>query len=272
MENFELFNPWLIDEVSEHDYMFWTDNIIIKENINQSKYWYNQSLQTRTRNACVLYANCWAVSDLTWYKFSESELLEIVDLAEKSYGWRETMWMTFHKWADCVRTWWNNKFKDNQLITFRLQIWDEKFYEALEKWHTLTVWYKTSRDYLIDSQEDWEIQWEDFLKNWGHLVRLYKKWDNFRIIDNYDWKKIYNDYINNKIEKLQKNGVYFISAYLYLYNNDYMSDQIKDNMSLENAKKFFDRWYTSWLNPKNPMTREEMWATLEVILSKNNLK
>ena len=272
MENFELFNNWLIDEVSDNDYLFWSDNIIIKENTNKDKYWYNQALQSRTRNACVLYWNCGVVSDLTWYKFSEAEILEIVDLAEKSYGWSESWWMAFARWTDCVRTWWNKKFPDNQLITFRLDIWSEKFFEALDKWHSLTVWYKTSRDYLLDSQEDWEIQWEDFKKNWWHLVRLYKKWNNLRIIDNYDWKKIYNDYINNKIEKLQKNWVYFISAYLYLFNNDYMSEQIKDNMSLENAKLFFDRWYTSGLNPKAPINREEMFALLEVILQNNNLK
>jgi len=272
MENFELFNTWLIDEVSDNDYLFWSDNITINQNTNKDKYWYNQALQLRTRNACVIYWNCGVISDLTWYKFSEAEILEIVYLAEKSYGWSESWWMAFARWTDCVRNWWNKKFPDNKLITFRLDIWSEKFFEALDKWHSLTVWYKTSKDYLLDSQEDWEIQWEDFKKNWWHLVRLYKKWNNLRIIDNYDWKKIYNDYINNKIEKLQKNWVYCISAYLYLFNNDYMSEQIKDNMSLINAKRFFDRGYTNWLDPKNPITREEFWATLEVILQNNNLK
>lgn len=272
MENFELENQWLINEVKDTDYLFWTDNITINQNTNTIKYEYNQSAQTRTRNACVLYWNCWAVSDLTWYNFSKAELLEIVELAEKKYGWSESWGMSFSRWTDCVRNWWNTKFPDKQLITFRLDIWSDKFFEALNKWHSLTIWYKTSKDYLIDSQEDWIIQWEDFSKNWWHLVRVYKKWDDLRIIDNYFWKKIYNDYINNKIEKLQKNWVYFISAYLYLYNNDYMSEQIKSNISLENAKKFFDRWYTNWLDAKKSLTREEFWATLEVVLEKNNLK
>jgi len=269
MENFELFNTWLIDEVSDNDYLFWSDNITINQNTNKDKYWYNQSAQTRTRNACVIYWNCGVISDLTWYKFSEAEILEIVDLAEKSYGWSESWWMAFARWTDCVRTWWNKKFPDNQLITFRIDIWSEKFNEALDKWHSLTVWYKTSRDYLLDSQEDWEIQWEDFKKNWWHLVRLYKKWNNFRIIDNYDWKKIYNDYINNKIEKLQKNWVYFISAYLYLYNNDYMSEQIKENIDLEWAKIMFEKWFWNWLNAREPMSRQEVMQVLYKILNKD---
>lgn len=272
MENFELFNNWLIDKVKDTDYLFWTDNITISQNKNTIKYEYNQAEQTRTRNACVIYWNCWVISDLTWYKFSESELLEIVDLAEKSYGWSESWWMAFARWTDCVRNWWNTKFPDKQLITFRLDIWSEYFYEALDKWHSLTVWYKTSKDYLIDSQDNWEIQWEDFKKWWWHLVRCYKKWNNIRIIDNYSWKKIFNDYINNNLEVLQKNWVFFISAYLYLLKDETMKEEIKNNIDLENAKKFFDRGYTNWLNPKAPITREEMFALLEVILTKNNLQ
>lgn len=269
MENFELFNNWLIDEVKDTDYLFWTDNITISQNKNTIKYEYNQAEQTRTRNACVLYWNCGVISDLTWYKFSKEELLEIVDLAEKSYGWSESWWMAFARWTDCVRNWWNTKFPDKQLITFRLDIWSEYFYEALDKWHSLTVWYKTSRDYLIDSQDNWEIQWEDFKKWWWHLVRCYKKWNNIRIIDNYSWKKIFNDYINNNLEVLQKNWVFFISAYLYLLKDETMAEEIKNNIDLEWAKIMFEKWFWNWLNAREPMSRQEVMQVLYKILNKD---
>ena len=156
-------------------------------------------------------------------------------------------------------------------MSFRLEIWSDKFYEALDKWHSLTIWYKTSKDYLIDSQDDWVIAGTDFPKWWWHLVRLHWSKASQFITDNYIWKKIYNTYNNNNLVELQKNWVFFLSTYLFLRKKT-MSEQIKDNMSLENSKKFFDRWYTSWLNPKAPITREEMFALLEVILVKNNLK
>jgi hypothetical protein len=51
-----------------------------------------------------------------------------------------------------------------------------------------------------------------------------------------------------------------------------MNEKIRKEISLENAKKFFDRGYTNGLNPKQPTNRQEMWATLEVILRANDLK
>jgi len=271
MNNFELEQNWVIFEVWECDFRFGNDNIEIPENLNKIKFEYNQWLEARTRNACVLFWNMWCVSDLTWYKFTKEDITEIVNLAEKSYGWYESSWMTMHKWTDCVRNWWNNKFPNEKLITYRLNIWDDKFIEALNKWHSLVVWYKTSREYLIDSQDDWEIQWEDFPKWTWHIVRTNWLYTAIKITDNYFWKKIFNTYKNQKLEKLKENWVFFTSAYLYLKTKS-MSEQIKDNIDLENAKKFFDRWITNWTNPREPLTRQEFWATLEVIMERNNLK
>lgn len=218
--NNELNYSWLIlDEntISSQDYVFWVDtDLKIPTNTNKTKHYYNQGEIYRTRNACALYWSAWAISDLTWYKFTTTELLEIVDLAEKKYWWVETQGMYMSKAVDCLRNWWNIKNPNNKLITFRLEIWDEKFEEALDKNHSLVVWYKTSSEYYKDSQDDWKISKEDFPKKWWHLVRT--NFNNvIKIDDNYFWKKKYNTYENEKLIKLKENWVFFNSAYLFLF-------------------------------------------------------
>lgn len=272
MNEFELQNQGcILDEntISELDFTLWSDTIDIPENTNKEKHKYNQWALKRTRNACVLYANAWVISDLTWYKFSEAELLEICDLAEKTYWWNENSWMTLVRWTDCLRNWWNKKFPENTLTSFRLTIWDKQFAEALQKKHSLVVWYYTSKEYYLDSQLDWIIDWENFPRNWWHAVRTNYD-ETIKIDDNYEGKKKFNTYINDKIEILKNNYVYFPSAYLFLKDKT-MEETIKENIDLERAKKAFDLWLWNWLNPREPMSRQEVMTVLHKVLEDNKL-
>ena len=52
---------------------------------------------------------------------------------------------------------------------------------------------------------------------------------------------------------------------------DKYKQQIREWITLDSAKAFYDRWYTNWERPDDPITRQEVWALLERILVKNNL-
>lgn len=210
-------NPWILLDDNQNDWIIWADSVLnIPDNTNTLKHYYNQAKQKRTYSACGIYSTLWAISDLTWYKFSESELLECVDIAERDYGWIEWEWMYLSKAVDCARHYWNNKFPDKKVFSTRFELWDETSLEALQKWHSLVVWYKTSREFYNDSQDDGQVVWEDFPKWWGHLTRC-NKW--VFIDDSYDGVKKFNRYEIDTIFTLKKNWVFFPSAYLFLKYN-----------------------------------------------------
>ncbi len=269
MENTEIKYQWLIldkNTISELDYKLWSEwtDIKIPKNTNTERRFYNQWKSERTGNWCWLFWSAWAVSDLTWYKFSIEELLDIVNLAEKWYGRTEKWWMYMSKAIDCVRAWRNKKFPKNKITSFRTTIWSEIFKEWLNKNHTFVVWYRTSKEYYKDSQDDWIISWEDFPKNWWHLVRTNLN-TVIKIDDNYFWTKKHNTYTNNKIKKLVDNWVFFPSAYLFLKDTT-MKDEIRDNIDLEKAKEMFDLWYWNGLSPRQSMSRQEVMTVLWRIL------
>jgi len=271
MELSELNMQWLIiDEntISEEDYIIWADDKIeIPVNTNTKRFFYNQwtKRSPSTSRSCWPFWSIWTVSDLTWIEVTEVELNEINQLAIDEFWLTIPGWMYMSKAVDCVRTWWNRKNPNNKLYSIRCDIWDKVFTEALQKWHSLVVWYKTSTEYYKDSQDDWIVIWEDFPINWWHLVRTNFNDKAIKIDDNYFWTKKYNTYINNRIKILKDKWIFFPSAYLFLYEKT-MTDKIRDNIDLENAKKFFDRGFTNWLKPRESITRQEFWASMELVI------
>jgi len=264
----ELNNGWLLEWniVSELDYLLWSSNpLVIPKNENTNNYFYNQGKLTRTLNACVLYANAASLGYLMNYEFSNEELLEIVLSAEKDYGRVENYWMHISKWVDCVRHYWNNKFPNRKVKTFRMVVGDEDFAEALKMNHRVVVGYRTSREYYRDSQDNGIVDWEKFIDFiGGHAVSSLfgvaevistNKW--ILIQDNYTGSKPFNIYYNNNISKLKDSWTFFHSAYIYL-KDETMTDTIKDNIDLEKAKEAFELWIFNWLNPRQPASRQEV--------------
>lgn len=268
----EVLYPGLLlssDTISEKDYLIWAiENIVIPQNINKKVFQYNQAKKRTPTTAwsCGLFWSGGAISDLTGYEYTEDDWNRLNAKWIKSYWLVVWMWMTMYRAVDCARDDRNERHPDNKISTYRLEIGSELFAEALRKWHSMVVGYKTSDEYLKDSQDDWVISWEDFPQEWGHLVRsLYNK--NILIRDNYFGKKKFNEYINNKINKLKENGVYFNSAYIFLYDKT-MNDIIKDNIKIENAKIAFDLWIFNGLNPQGTASREEVAAMIVKALGK----
>jgi len=263
-EFLEFNTPWLKlgeDTVSEEDYVISSESAFeIPLNTNEVKdCFYNQAKHRITRTSCGIFGALGCVSDLTWYRFSDDELLEAHHLAVAEFGLVVGEWMKMSEAVDCARTFWSKKFPENKIKSFRTLIGTATFNEWLEKWHSFAVGYRTSKEYFIDSQEDWKVDGENFPKVGGHLVRANKKNVKTWIDDNYIGVKKFNSYTNEKLEVLRKNGVYFRSAYIFLYDKS-VEAQIKDNIDLSLAKEWYDLWLFNWLNPRQPASRQEVVA------------
>jgi len=222
---YESLYPWIKFDENPNDFFWAWWDINIPLNTNTEVIEYNQyspwikDIYKNTSWSCGLFASIWAVSDYTWYTFSEEEIYEIQKLAIDSY-WLEVPWgMYLSKAIDCVRAYWNTKFPEDTLVSYRLTMWDQNYHEALDKLHSLVVGYKTSREYSLEANT-WAITSEDFPKGGGHLVRNAENNNISTIRDNYKWIKPFNIYENEKIIPLAKNWVYFPSAYLFLYDED----------------------------------------------------
>ena len=255
------------------DYKISSDEIEISQNENTKRFFYNQwKLKWKrpylhTWWSCWLFGSMWVISDLTWYEFTTEDHLSIQKLAVDKYKLEVPWWMYMSDATDCLRTRWNKKFPDKQLMSFRTTIWSKIFAELLKKGHSLSVGYKTSMEYRNDSQDDWIVTWENFPKEWGHLVRTNYNNDAIKIDDNYFWTRKWNTYTNNKIKKLKDNWVFFKNAYYFLYKEP-ITNVIRNNIDLDAAKQMYDKWYWNGLNPRKPMSRQEVMTVLAKI---NNL-
>jgi len=266
--------------ISKNDFLLWNlekdklEDYLDNIKPETPKIFYNQAKLNRTRNACTLFWSFWAVSDLTGYNFSEKEILEICDIAEKYYGWREDYGWYIYKAVDCVRNYWNKKFPEKKLVSFRIDLKSEKDLEIIKKLYearkTIVIWYRTTKEHYIDSQDNWVLDRDCFVScgskitGW-HCIR-YNFWMN---IDNYIDRKKYNSYVNEKLVKLVKEWTYFISWYVFFYKDEF--DEIFSDVqewapfyeAIKWAKEnWIIHWYDDWtFRPNNSITRgETIWV------------
>lgn len=117
------------------------------------------------------------------------------------------------------------------------------------------------------------IDWNATKWNNNVAVRWSSYWHSFFICW-YDEEYLIceNSYWENEFDKW-----YFYIKYSdfdLLFNSKYtMTDtkwadtlykeKVRSEINLEDAKKFYDRGFTNWLNPTENITREEVWATME---------
>lgn len=288
MKNTELDFAWLMEwdkNFSDKDWiLWWNSELSVKLELapvinNWKYYWYNQAAQPRTRMACTMYSAFGCVTDLTWYIFTLEQILEICDIAEKDYEWNEAEWGWLHKAIDCVRHYYNEKVvksPGDTLMSFKVEVWGEDYDNALEKWYSIQIWYRTKTSYYKDSQDNWNIDLDSFMdkNNWGHAVRVKKKWTHLvgfdtSIVDNYDWHKKYNEYTNEKIEKLKKDWMFFDWGYLYLkVENMTAFKDIPSGHPFAKAiswakENWLIKGYSDWeFKADQPITRWELVAIL----------
>lgn len=207
---------------------------------------YNQSAQRRTRNACVLYASLGCLSDLFAYNFSKEEILEVVNLAEKHYGWKEDSGMYLHKGAACVVKWWNDKFPERPVTSFRTTLGSEEYGRRLKQGVSGLVGYKTNSKYYKDKEDDGVVN-EDYtslgkLKYWHAIRHTYE----YKLIDNYKGKRNFNTYTNEQILNLKEKGVFFPSFFYFLPSDTYLRKR-ETAVKVYNLKKKLRHLQRRWI-------------------------
>lgn len=266
----EILEWWLIlDEntISENDFILWgnSDLSVRLEDITPDvvKLFYNQGAQKRTRNGCTNYASFWCISDLNWHDFILEEILEIHNLAEEKYWWKEASWNYLYKAVDCLRNYRNEKNPNDKVISFRVDLLSEEAQKLIAGGKTIMIWYKTTIKHYKDSQDNWVLdsdtfKWETI--NWGHAIR-HNSWNN---IDNYIGVKKYNTYENKKLVDYVKEGTYFRYWYVFFKQEEGIFKDVPKNHpfyeSIKWAKEngIVNGYEDGTYRPNQPITRWEL--------------
>jgi hypothetical protein len=189
--------------------------------------------------------------------------------------------MRMYRAVDCVRDWYNKKFPQKELVSFRVDTWSEEFFKLLSKWYSLSTGYKTTDNYSKDSQDNWIIDISSVEEMWkekyGHLIRY--SWTD-KITDNYKWLKKYNIYTidKQKTKSFVKWRLFFPSAYILIdkktvmANKDFL-DVDKTNAYYDSIMKMKELWiskgYDDWTyKPDRQITRWEMSVMLDRLYEK----
>lgn len=213
---------WLIDiGKKDTDYILWADilsELKEEELINrQVKYEYNQWAEYETRNWCTIFSAFTMLSYLKDKQFSIDDIKEVWHKMIEDWKLDPDVWAYLSDAIDYVRKWYNSKYED-KIVSYAVELEDEKLLEKINKKNLIIqVWYKTSSQFFIDSQDTdwvWRVSWKDYPKYWWHAVVMW--WPVHWIIDSYFWQKTRNRYLIEYLQDLVNNWVFFKTWYIFL--------------------------------------------------------
>jgi len=196
---------------NDKDYV-WKWDIIETPSLNFKKAWEIQYHQHW--NTCFLYWPMWAVSDLTWYEFVKEAQEDLVVEAWASKYADPKWWWYFWYWIKSVCDLYNERYAENSQWLEYYRVPKKDWEEWLDRWYSIVIWYKHSKEWVNDKRDDWIINKSnteyDWTEDWyWHCTRLIK----------YDWK------------------YYIVNNYSWTSQNIFEIDNYKDNTSL------FAFWY-----------------------------
>ena len=265
----ELVN-WAIEIYSQNDYLAGELDIPkARENFWDKQIQFNQ--KELDKYGCIYHAWYWAVNDNYNWEMNHTKNLKELEKIKYNYGYIDWVWMYLYKGVDMIRNWWNKKRPDNQIITYRVEIWSEKFYEVLAKWYSVHTGFKGNKK-LNKDKLDWVLDGVEFGSlTYGHSIRDSEKEKLFRI-DNYNYKEN-NIYEVKDIKGLVKNWVNFKYWYIYIFKNDMKTQLEKDIQSVEEA---LELWITNneqeLIDVKKGNYTESNKTTIKVMRMYNLLK
>jgi len=199
----------------ETDYLAWSSWFEwrvrnVEEFNRQPKYEYNQWAQYETRNYCTIYSAVTELSYLFDREFTLCEIKEIWANMIKDGKLDVNKWAYLSDAIDYTRRWWNTKFPDRKVSSFRFSYLEElnrKKFIWLKQ-----LWYRTSKELHNEIQTNWFAAKKDYKKVGWHAVSLY----GINIIDNYKWINKHNRYSFQYMKDLIKNWVIFEYWYVFL--------------------------------------------------------
>jgi len=125
---------------------------------------------------------------------------------------------------NAVRKWWNNKYPDNQFMTFVINLFTDEFYTVIEKLGILNISINVDSAYWKDARDNLIIDKDQYNQGIGHATTMMKL-DDFICVDsipagtNLNKPMLYHWGTEEKIDGLNKNGNIRTDAHVIIFNN-----------------------------------------------------
>lgn len=224
---------WAILQSDERAYKLGSTNIEIIPSLNKKTFEYNQlefAIEFWT-NLCTLYAPIWMLSDLTWEEIPKEQRYELCKRRTTQYDWDKNIGWLFTVGRNVVRNWWNENNPNNQIREVSFEIGSKEFYDVLDKWYRINLWYRGNRKYNEDVS-DWVLDSSNIgATTYGHSTTLISavRTKNNKIklvVDNYAWVKKFNIYSIKDFQAFLDSGIVFHTASVFIYANEKIDVEI----------------------------------------------
>lgn len=173
--------------------------------------------------SCTIHAAIGALSDLTGYRFTMAERQQLFNLAMKK-GFDVTKGWYTSSAVDLVRNFWNGMFPDKEVVTFRVDVGGEEFFQAIDNDYSIVISYNGNGRFQSDHQADGKLDQISFgVSTYGHCIRITKDPDICTAIENYLGVLKFNNYRlpDRNIASLLSNGVFHKSGYVFVKKADF---------------------------------------------------
>ena len=190
-----------------------------------------------------------ALSSLSGKEFSEAVTDKLINDAVENN--------ILHKWGgwtskslDYVRSWYNKKNPDDQVITLRHHYFTAEWWDLMRKGYTLVTSARLSSSYWKDAF-DGELDSTDHGEGiYGHVFSIcMKDEDTFIVIENYEGRHKANYYeielheLEIMVANFRGTKISFLPAcYAFLYKNDFEEINEKKPVISNWAKKAWGKW------------------------------
>lgn len=234
--------------------------------------------------SCTIFASAGAISDLTGYRFTQSQFQQLVAAAKQDDFSDYDGWYIY-KAVDLVRNWWKRE-KDDSLVSYLVDLNTSDLTEVLKKGYSVVTGYRGNSQYNEDVGVDGIL---DNLSigntTYGHAIRLIQDRNdpNYArvIIDNYVGSQAFNIYrIRVKdFPQLVNRSIFYSSGYIFVMNSNRPFKDVARNSKTEWFYSALEWAYQEGLiggyedgtfRPDKPVTRAEMVVLLKRLHDKLN--
>ena len=260
----------ILEEIPPAPLTFWENQIQ-----------YNQ-LEVNSMS-CTIFAAAGAISDLTGYRFDNTQFRALVEEAKKD-DFSDTDGWYIYKAVDLLRRWWKNNA--GEIASYRVDVAGADFAKAIAKGYSIVTGYRGNAQYNRDVAADGILDNISIGNTtYGHAIRISRDRDRpdyvRLVIDNYLDAQPFNTYRIKiaDLPQMVKNGVFYSSGYIFVSNVERMFKDVVRNSQTE--------WYYSQLEwavkegiingyedgtfrPDRPVTRAEMVILLKRLHDKLN--
>lgn len=219
-------------------------------------------------NSCTVFGAGGTVTDQSGYQFNYDEFKKLWDEAvglgaDPNVGWylRDAVDLLRKRGSEII---------GKKLLSFKVEIASEEFFNALDLGYTVYFGFQGNSLYSND-RKDGKLDGVSFPNpTYGHALRMHKEGNDYMaIVDNYSERTTSpNVYTVNRenIAQLVKNGVFFISGYVFALESDFNKEDLERKIpiwataSAEKAKQ--KGIITDWSNPEHIIGDDRLEWTL----------